>query len=61
MRGRLLGSEVGGVSLTHPTGKLFRFVRAFVRAVLVKSFRSEKVGVTRCIFYLVSSVILGSV
>ena len=45
-------SEVGGGSLAHPTGKSFRFVRACVRAVLVKSFRSEKVHGATCIFYL---------
>ena len=45
-------SEVGGGSLAHPTGKSFRFVRACVRAVLVKSFRNEKVDGVPCIFYL---------
>ena len=45
-------SEVGGGSLAHPTGKSFRFVRACVRAVLVKSFRNEKVHGAPCIFYL---------
>ena len=47
-------SEVGGGSLAHPTGKSFRFVRACVRAVLVKSFRNEKVHGAPCIFYLFS-------
>ena len=52
-------SEVGGGSLAHPTGKSFRFVRACVRAVLVKSFRSEKVALTPCIFYLLWFWVLG--
>ena len=45
-------SEVGGGSLAHPTGKLFRFACAFVHAVLVKSFRDEKLPGVTCIFYL---------
>ena len=52
LKSRILLSEVGGGSLAPPTGKSFRFVCACVRAVLVKSFRSENVPVTACIFYL---------
>ena len=44
-------SEVGGGSLAHPTGKSFRFVCACVRAVLVKSVRSENVPVNPCNLY----------
>ena len=53
-KNKLYISEVGGGSLAHPTGKSFRFVRACVRAVLVKSFRNEKVHGAPCIFYLSS-------
>ena len=37
---------------TQPGNRFVSFVRACVRAVLVKSFRSENLPVTACIFYL---------